>query len=195
MRKGSSVIRAPLLPVGRAMKNFILTLTLLALPAAAYAQRVPHADSAAVGGEVGVFIPQQDGMKAGPTLEGFYEYYLEPRTSIRIGLGWAKPKFDPSEEDSMRYVRVPFDVVYNWEGGAVHPFVGAGLGVYFLQQKHNGQNVGDSDTKLGGTLFGGVELFTARRTAVKFEARYHAVRQARIDPDGLSLTVGLKQYF
>lgn len=176
-------------------KHFILTVSLIALPAAAFAQRVPAADSAAVGGDVGIFLPRQDGMKWGPTLEGFYEYYFEPRTSVRVGLGWLKPRFDPSENDSVRYIRVPVDLVYNWEGGAVHPFVGAGLGVYFLQQRSNGTNVGDAETKLGGTLFGGVELFTGRTTALKLEARYHAVQRARIEPDGLALTVGIKQYF
>jgi outer membrane protein with beta-barrel domain len=177
------------------MKKTLLIIILLALPAPALAQRVPATDSAAVSGEVGVFLPRQDGMKAGPTAEGFYEYYFEPRTSVRFGLGWAKPKFEGSGDDSIRYIRVPVDVVYNWEGGAVHPFVGAGIGVYFLQQKHNGDNVGDSDTKLGGTIFGGVELFTARRTSLKLEARYHLVQNARTNPDGLALTVGLKQYF
>ena len=177
------------------IKHFILTVTVLALPATALAQRVPATDSAAIGGDVGLFFPRQDGMKFGPTLEGFYEYYFQPRTSVRIGLGWARPKFDPFTEDSVRYLRVPVDVVYNWEGGAVHPFVGAGLGVYFLQQQHNGNNAGDSQTKLGGTLFGGVELFTGRTTALKFEARYHAVQRTFIEPDGLALTVGLKKYF
>jgi len=176
-------------------KYFILTAILAVLPSAALAQRVPTTDSGAIGGDIGLFIPRQDGMKAGPTLEGFYEYYFAPRTSVRIGLGWAKPKFDPFEEDSVRYLRVPVDVVYNWEGGAVQPFVGAGLGVYFLQQRHDGSNVGDSHTKLGGTLFGGVELFTGRTTAVKFEARYHAVQRTFIEPDGLALSVGLKAYF
>jgi hypothetical protein len=177
------------------IRYFILTMLLVSLPSAAIAQRVPATDSGAIGGEVGLFIPRQDGMKAGPMLEGFYEYYYTPRTSVRVGVGWAKPKFDPFEEDSVRYVRVPVDVVYNWEGGAVHPFVGAGLGVYFLQQRHNGSNVGESHTKLGGTLFGGVELFTGRTTALKLEARYHAVQRTFIDPDGLSLSVGLKKYF
>ena len=177
------------------IKHFILTVCLMALPASALAQRVPHTDSAAIGGDVGIFLPREDGMKWGPVLEGFYEYYFEPRTSVRIGLGWLKPRFDPFEEDSVRYIRVPIDVVYNWEGGAVHPFVGAGLGIYFLQQQHNGDNVGESHTKLGGTLFGGAELFTSNTTAVKLEAKYHIVQRSIIRPGGLALTVGLKKYF
>ena len=181
------------------MKTFIqhsiLTATLLALPSVAMAQRVPATDSGAIGGEVGLFIPREDALSIGPALEGFYEYYFSARTSVRVGLGWARPKYDDDERRSVRYLRVPVDVVYNWEGGAVHPFVGAGLGIYFLQDRFDGENLGEAETKLGGTLFGGVEFFTSRTAAVKIEARYHAVRRAGIDPDGLAITVGLKTYF
>ncbi len=180
----------------RTLKHFILIAALLALPATASAQRVPHTDSAAIGGDVGVFIPREEALKWGPNLEGFYEYYFEPRTSVRIGLGWLRPRFDREEDDGIRYIRVPVDVVYNWEGGAIHPFVGAGLGVYFLQLQDNGNNVGESQTKLGGTFFGGVELFTDDTVSFKLEARYHAVQRTfGLKPDGLALTVGLKKYF
>lgn len=178
------------------VKHFILTALLVALPSAALAQRVPATDSGAIGGEVGLFLPRWDGLSTGPTLEGFYEYYFSPRQSVRIGLGWAEPENDNDERFSIRYLRVPIDFVYNWERGSVHPFVGAGLGIYFLQEKFEGESTGDSETKLGGTLFGGVELFTGRTTAVKLEGRYHAISDIRgFDPDGLSLTVGLKKYF
>lgn len=177
------------------IKHFILTAMLVALPSIALAQRVPATDSGAIGGEVGLFIPREDALSVGPSLEGFYEYYFTPRTSVRIGLGWARPKYDDDERWSVRYVRVPVDVVHNWEHGAVHPFVGAGLGIYFLQDRFEGEDRGESETKLGGTIFGGVEFFTSRTAAVKIEARYHAVRRAGIDPDGLAITVGLKKYF
>jgi opacity protein-like surface antigen len=159
-------------------------------------RRVPHADSGGIGGDVGVFLPRQSGMTTGPALEGFYERYLTSRDSIRIGAGWANPKFDRETSDSMRQIRLAFDVAHNWEGGAVHPFVGAGLGTYFLQQKDNGQNFGDSQTKFGGTIFGGVEYFTSRTFSVRGEARYHAVMKASgYDPSGLALSVGVKTYF
>jgi Outer membrane protein beta-barrel domain len=178
------------------LKHSILTALLVALPSAAMAQRVPATDSGAIGGEVGLFIPREDGLSIGPTLEGFYEYYFSPRQSVRIGLGWAKPKNDNDERFAIRYLRVPIDIVYNWERGAVHPFVGAGLGIYFLQEEFEGDDTGDSETKLGGTLFGGVELFTNRTTSFKIEGRYHAISDIRgFDPDGVALTVGLKKYF
>ena len=182
-------VRAQLAAVG--------CFVVLVNPSAAFAQaRMPHKDAGAIGGEVGVFLPSQDGMTTGPALEGFYEYYLTARDSVRMGAGWANPKFERESADSMRQIRVAVDLVHNWEGGAVHPFVGAGLGTYFLQGKDNGDNIGPSQTKFGGTLFGGVEFFTSKTFAVKGEARYHAVMKANgYDPSGLALTIGVKKYF
>ena len=177
--------------------NFIVFITVLVCPTVALAQRrMPATDAGAIGGDVGVFIARDELLDSGPTLEGFYEYYFEPRTSVRLGMGWANPGFDTEDEDSLRYVRVAGDLVFNWEGGAVHPFAGAGLGVYFLQEKDNGQNFGDSETKFGGTLFGGVEFFTSPTFSVKAEGRYHVITNvSRFNPDGFALTIGAKKYF
>jgi hypothetical protein len=172
-------------------------LVVFGVPSVAFAQaRMPHKDAGAIGGEVGVFLPGQDGMTTGPALEGFYEYYLSARDSVRMGAGWANPKFERESADSMRQIRVAVDLVHNWEGGAVHPFVGAGLGSYFLQLKDNGNSLGESQTRFGGTVFGGLEFFTSKTFAVKGEARYHAVMKANgYDPSGLELTIGVKSYF
>jgi opacity protein-like surface antigen len=170
---------------------------LLAVPSVASAQRrVPARDSAAVGGDVGFFLPRDGALTTGPALEGFYEYYLKSRNSIRVGAGWANPKLNRDHAVSMRHVRIAVDTVYNWEGGAVHPFVGAGVGAYFLQLMNNGNSVSVSETKPGGTVFGGAEFFATRRVSVKAEARYHLVMNALgMNPDGLALTVGVKRYF
>lgn len=157
---------------------------------------MPHSDAGAIGGEVGVFLPKQDFMTTGPVVEGFYEYYMTARDSLRVGAGWANPKFERESADSMRQMRVAVDVLHNWEGGAVHPFVGAGLGSYFIQERDNGRNFGESQTKFGGTLIGGVEFFTSNTFAVKGEARYHVVMKANgYNPSGLALTIGVKGYF
>jgi len=157
---------------------------------------MPHKDAGALGVDVGVFLPKQDGMTTGPTVEGFYEYYLTARDSLRVGAGWANPKFEQEHSDSVRQIRIAVDLVHNWEGGAVHPFVGAGLGTYFLQGRDNGNNSGDSETKLGGTIFGGAEFFTSKTVSVKGEARYHFVTKVNdFNPSGLALTIGLKTYF
>ena len=175
----------------------ILCVLLLGLPAASSAQaRMPHKDAGAIGGEVGVFLPKQDGMTTGPVVEGFYEYYVNARDSLRVGAGWANPKFERESVDSVRQVRIAVDLLHNWEGGAIHPFVGAGVGTYFLQVKDNGESFGDSQTKFGGTLIGGVEFFTSNTFAVKGEARYHVVMKSNgYNPSGLALTIGVKSYF
>jgi hypothetical protein len=170
---------------------------LLTIPTVAAAQsRVPAAESAAIGGEAGVFLPTDDRLGPGPVVEGFYEYYLTARNSLRVGAGVGQPDFDRESEDGLRHVRIAIDTAYNWERGAVHPFVGAGIGIYILQFRDNGRSLGDSESKLGGTLFGGAEFFTSRRVSIKAEGRYHIVRDIQgVNPDGLSLTIGVKRYF
>jgi hypothetical protein len=169
------------------------------IPASASAQaRMPHRDAGAIGGEVGIFLPNEDALTNGPVLEGFYEYYFTGRESLRVGVGWLNPKWEAETSDSLRQIRIGVDFLRNWEGGAVHPFFGAGLGTYFLQFRDNGESIGDSETKFGGTVFGGVEYFTSNTFAVKGEARYHVVMKTErfdLNPSGLSLTFGVKSYF
>ena len=169
----------------------------LGFPSVAAAQaRMPHKDAGAIGGDVGIFLPKEDVLTTGLVLEGFYEYYLSARDSVRIGVGWLNPKFESESSDSLRQIRLAVDLVHNWEGGAVHPFVGAGIGTYFLQFRDNGENSGDSETKFGGSAFGGVEFFTSNTFSVKGEARYHVVSKVNeFNPSGLSLTIGVKSYF
>lgn len=184
-------MRAQLLVCGLAL--------ILGLPSGAAAQsRMPHQGASAVGGEVGIFLPNEDRLKSGAVLEGFFEHYLSARDSLRVGVGWMNPKWEPEESDSLRQIRIGADLVHNWEGGVVHPYFGAGLGAYFLQFRDNGENLGDSETKFGGNVFGGVEYFTSRTFSVKGEARYHVVSKADVfdlNPSGLSLTFGVKSYF
>lgn len=178
-------------------KHFILSILFLGVPTAAAAQgRVPAAESGALGGDIGVIAPREEALSTGVTLEGFYEYYFSARSSMRLGLGWANVPFDREEDDSLRTLRVPVDLVYNWEHGEVHPFVGAGIGIYFVQLKDNGESIGDSETKLGATLLGGAEFFIGPTFAVKGEARYHVVGDVfGLNPGGLAVTIGAKKYF
>ena len=183
------------------IRSLTLVCTLvLGMAAPAFAQRdgrrVPHQGSSAVEGEVGLFMPTQDGMSTGPTVEGAYEYYLTARNSLRLGAGWANPKVDREHSDSTRQVRLGADLIHNWEGGAVHPFVGVGVGSYFLQPMDNGDSFGPSNTRVGARFLGGIEFFTARTFSVKGEARYDAVMKANgYNPSGLSLSIGVKSYF
>lgn len=172
-------------------------VALVCIPSVALAQRrMPHREANAIGGEVGLFIPRAAGMSTGPSIDGTFEHYINARDSVRFNVGWMQPQDSGNSDKKMREVRVAGDLVHNWEGGAVHPFVGAGLGVYFLQPRLNGANDGGSATKFGGTLLGGAEFFTSKTVALKAEARYHIVTDSgTYNPSGLSLSVGLKSYF
>jgi hypothetical protein len=176
-----------------------LLAIVLALPCQAFAQRrMPHADANAVGAEVGLFVPRQAGMGTGLDVGGFFEHYLTARDSLRVDVGWMTAQQNNDSNKSVREVNVAGNLVHNWEGGAIHPFVGAGLGVYFVQPRVSGSDNGGGATKFGGSLFGGLEFFTSKTFAVKAEARYHVVSnwsEANYNPSGFALTIGIKSYF
>ena len=189
------------------MRHFNVGLLVLALgvgmtsTAAAQARRTraartPHTESTAVGLDFGAFMPRASQMNSSPTFDGWYEYYVTPRVSVRGAFGWAQPDFRSGSPDSMRQTSLRLDADYNWEGGAWHPFVGAGFGAYFLQFRNNGGAVGPTETKPGFNVGGGIEYFVNRSVSIKGEARYFDIAKARgIDPSGLAFTVGLKTYF
>jgi opacity protein-like surface antigen len=185
------------------MKAQLVVLGLAAVflaPSNAIAQRrMPHAGAGSVGAEVGVLLPKDDAMKSGPMIGGFYEHYLTSRDSLRVGAEWQNPKVEAEDSDSVRQVRIGGDLIHNWEGGSVHPFLGAGLAAYILQPRDNGNNFGDSMTRLGGTLLAGAEFFASKTVSVKGEARYNVVAKVSdwndYNPSGLALTIGVKSYF
>jgi outer membrane protein with beta-barrel domain len=182
----------------RRVLGVVLVAACLASPAVAVAQeRAPHTGSTAVGFDVGVFAPSNDQLDNALILSALLEYYVTPRVSLRTDFGLTDPGFARESSDSLRQIPLRVDVNYNWEGGKWHPFVGAGVGAYFLRFKDNGQAFGDTETKAGFNLGGGVEYFTSRTVSLKGEARYHAIGNTRTgqDPSGLVFTGGLKKYW
>jgi hypothetical protein len=176
--------------------SLVLGLCTIAPVSASAQGRVPHTESSSIGLDVGAFMPSGSQLDNAPVISGFYEYYLTPRVSLRPSIGWSDSNINGNAIDSLRQVPVRVDLNYNWEGGKWHPFVGTGLGAYFMQLKHNGQQVGDSETKLGVNVGGGVEYFFHRTVSLKGEGRYHAVNDFRgIEPSGLVFSAGLKTYF
>jgi len=158
-------------------------------------RRVPDTGMVAVGGEAGVFIPD-DEFEAAPMIGGLFEYYATPRLGLRGSVTFVDPDFDRGTDDSLRQVRLGFDVIYNWERGKWHPFAGGGLGAHLLQVKENGRSLGDDQTELGVTALGGVEYFFNRRTTFKIEGRFHFVDDiGPSDPSGFAATFGIKRYF
>lgn len=179
----------------------IVAGALAVLPGTALAQgrhpRQPAEGSIGVGADFGLFVPSDSALESTAMIEGHGDFYLTPRWAVRFGLGWMDPSFASESTDSLRQVRIGGDLLYNWEGGKWHPFAGAGLGAHVLQQKDNGRDIGDSESKLGGAVLGGVEYFFTRDATVKGEARYQFVGDSRngYSPSGVALLFGIKKYF
>jgi opacity protein-like surface antigen len=182
----------------RRVFGVLILCSCIALAGVATAQeRAPHAGSTAVGFDVGAFIPTENQLDNALILSVLLEYYVTPRVSLRTDFGLTDPGFARESSDSLRQIPLRLDVNYNWEGGKWHPFVGAGVGAYFLTQKDNGQTFGGTETKPGFNMGGGVEYFTGRTVSLKGEARYHVIGNTRAgqDPSGLVFTGGLKKYW
>jgi hypothetical protein len=185
------------------IRSMVLGFACLFLPALSGAQtQVPDEGMGAFGGEVGIYIPPDDDLDTGPTFGGFLEYYLTPRVGIRGLVGTAGNGVNDVDDVSLDHLRLLGTLLYNWERGKWHPFVGAGLGIYSVEVDTENDNDDDEadGTKAGFHLGGGIEYFVHRTVAVKGEALYHAViadddEFFGLDPSGLSLTIGLKKYF
>src|SRR5688500_1552844 len=139
--------------------GWIVLAALLVVPASARAQtRVPDSQSMAVGIDAGILFPG-DHLEPGPLVNGLWEYYFTPRAGIRTTLGWANPSFEREDEDSQRQIKLALDLLYNWEYGKVHPFVTGGGGVWFLQEKDKGDNIGDSEQQGGLLVRAGITYY------------------------------------
>jgi opacity protein-like surface antigen len=171
-------------------------LCIVLLPTVGQSQPVPDAGQVAAGGEFGLFIPADEQLDPGLIGGGLLEFYATPRVGIRGTVMAIRNGYDREDDDDERQIRFGVDVIYNWEFGAVHPFLGAGVGVHLLRFYRDGDNEGPNDTEAGGQVLGGAEFFLDRQWTVKTEARYQWVAdRPNLNPDGLALTLGLKRYF
>lgn len=171
----------------------VCALTALAVPVAA---QTPDEGTRAAGVNVGILFPDER-FEQTLTLDGFGEYYLTPRISVRGLLGWASPGFDGRTEDHFRQIKLLFNGVYNWELGTWHPHVTAGAGVYFVRQLFDNRDDPDRETRGGINMGGGLEYYTSDVFSIKGEARWDIVSHPPGLPDatGFTLTVGIKRYF
>jgi len=157
---------------------FVCALLVLigASPAAAQRRaRTPAADTWAVGGSIGPSAPSYASLDNGVDLIGNAEWYVTSRVSLRGQLGGARwDVVGRGFAGPINPLYVDGNVVYNWEGGVIHPYVTGGLGVYRF-----GSSLGpfpeSSDTHPGVDGGGGVEYFVTRRTTVTAELLYHKV--------------------
>ncbi len=109
---------------------------------------VPDEGMVAVGASIGVAVPSEISLAAGADLAAEVEDYLTPRVSIRGQL--SRASFDTighSFNGTAHPIAFDGNVVYNWEGGAWHPYVTGGIGVYHYAFTENG--LASGDTKVG----------------------------------------------
>jgi hypothetical protein len=163
----------------QAMKNTVLFLTAgivtLALTAPAFAQRAPAPGMWAVGGSIGATTPTDPSLDNGLGGAGNLEGYLTSRVSIRGQVGASSWDIvGRGFTGTVTPVRFNGNVVYNWEGGAWHPYVTAGVGMYHYRSTISGSLDG-ADTKAGGDVGGGLEYFFHRRSTFTGEVLYHRV--------------------
>ncbi len=161
---------------------------------------VPNTGMAAIGGSIGASVPSDASLQNGPELAGQIEGYLTPRVSIRgqVGAAW----WDITGRGfrgTVKPVFVDGNVVYNWEGGAIHPYVTGGFGLYHYGFDIPGAN--GTDNKFGVDLGGGLEFFFRRHATLTGEVLYHAVSTPTHSPVTdfesrfWTLSMGVKRYF
>ena len=174
--------------------TILLTLLSILIPISASAQ--PHTGQVAAGADIGMFLSTDEQLAPGLIADAFAEFYVTPRLGIRPIVTAIRTEYDRDDDDDERQLRIGVDVIYNWERGRIHPFVGAGIAAHVLRFHRGGDHVPPSDTNMGTNVLGGIEVFMNRAWTLKLEGRYQWVRnRPTIDPDGLGALIGLKRYF
>jgi len=167
-------------------------------PILAQTTRVRTPDKGVIGYGVdgGVLFPDE-AFENTFTFDGFGEYYIRPRVSIRSLLSFASPGFSGTNDDSFRQVKLLFSGVYNWEKASWRPFAQVGAGFYFVRQKFDVAPDPPGETRGGLNFGGGAEYLLSSEAAIKFELRWDVVSHPFLLPDasGTTLTVGYKRYF
>jgi hypothetical protein len=162
---------------------------------------MPDAGTWAIGGSLGASLPSDPSLDKGLDVAGSVEGYLTPRVSVRGQLGGAWWDITGRHfTGTVKPLYLDGNLVYNWEGGALHPYITAGVGMYSYRSKESGVADG-SDTKAGFNAGGGIEYFFTRDATVTGEALYHKVgafnTPLTVFTDGSfwSLSIGMKKYF
>ena len=174
----------------------ISTLIGVLSAASAVAQTTPAKGVVGYGVDLGVLFPDTV-FENTLTFDGYGEYYLTPRVSVRGLLAWASPGVNGRTEDHFRQVKLLFNGVYNREYRNFRPFITAGAGAYFVRLLFEGFDDPPGETRGGINLGAGTEYILNKESSIKGELRWDIVS----DPPGLSdatgatLTIGYKRYF
>ena len=185
----------------------VLMLSVIAAPAIAQTRSterrstpVPAPDQVAVGFSAGFAMPSASGLDTGMGISAQIERYLTSRASLRGQLSGAwTDVFAQPFEGSVKPMAVNGNLVYNWEGGKIHPYVTGGVGFYRYRFSEAGLT--GASNKLGTNVGGGAEVFFTRRDALTVEALAHVVpgtvtsTLTTYEPSYWTLGFGYKMYF
>jgi len=168
---------------------------------AAAPRRVPDTGMTAVGVQIGAALPNDVALKNGIDLTGTLEHYLSPRTSVRAAVSGAwLDIFGHSFTGTVKPVAVNGNLVYNWEGGAWHPYVTGGIGWYHYRFNENALD--SAANKFGIDFGGGAEYFLTRHDTFLGELLVHVVpgddvigSLATYQSSYWTLSGGYKKYF
>jgi len=151
----------------------------LANPAAAQRRNdrlrpVPDAGMVAAGAQLTAAMPVDDSLKNGLQVTGTIDGYLSRRVSVRGAVSGAwMDIFGHSFDGTVNPIAFNGNVVYNWEGGAWHPYVTGGAGLYHYRFSEGLTN--SSANKFGVNFGGGAEYFFTRHDTLLGEVLYHHV--------------------
>ncbi len=185
----------------------MLIATFGVTPAAAQGRRrdarepVPAPGMVAIGGSFGAAPPLEASFTSGPTLTGNIEGYLTRRVSVRgqvSGAWWDIT--GRGFTGSVHPIAADANVVYNFEGGRIHPFVTGGVGLYHYRFEEHPTT--GSANKAGVNVGGGVEYFVRRHATATAEVLFHNTQAPMTSPlttysdsSYWTFTVGMKRYF
>jgi len=171
-------------------------LLLMAGPIASLAatpSTAPQQGDMAVSFNVGLAKAFQDDFDdIQPVFTGSFEYYSDPRVSWRGLLGTTSFDAGNSGED-IDFIFLDANVLYNWEGGRIHPYVTGGVGLY-QKNASSGLPSGFDETVFGLNGGGGIDWFLGSRWAIEFEGTLHGLTGE--DPNTILFgTAGFKFWF
>ena len=145
----------------------------------------------------GVFFPDE-AFESALTLDGYGEFYLTPRISVRGMLAWTNPGIDSRTGDHFRQVKLLFGGNYHWVYKSLRPFAGGGAGAHFVSLKiDDGLEDPEGETRGGIYFGGGSDIILNEESAIKVEFRWDLISHPPGLPDasGMALTVGYKRFF
>ena len=176
---------------------FLATILLMLSPLsllAATPSTAPKKGDMAASFNVGAAMPFEDDFDdLEPVFTGSFEYYTTPRVSWRGLLGVTSFNADSPGNSSVDTTLVTANILYNWEGGHVHPYVTGGIGAYDKNASSDLPSKFD-ETVVGLNGGGGIDWYLGSRWALEFEGTLHGL--AGEDPNTILLaTGGVKFWF